>query len=413
MKKVLALIFACFLVLILIGCNPEESTNNGLNVNNDGKITNQDSDDVGEEKLDDNETNVSNENNDFNENNTEDPIEVVQEDKFVMVDDDTIFSFLESDGMRSVGNHNPFTITYDDDDVLFYCKIDNGFLTEGIATPKEVSDTKELVVKNGDKFLWSFTLNKHPEQNNFLEAIFKKDDNIVGCAVVWCEIFLGTVGYVTLVDYKCLKSVVFPKVDGEYQNITEEDVNELILEAKNSINKEFKFNYDNCVEIDYELKFREPAKQIDVDYTNNYWGHCIVGNVLSCTKVFNNFDDLFNSFDYLWLRKGEYIDFLDRFEGIDNLEEHKDLFELDFDKRSVIVISQTKVDEIDDIKVYVDNNKNLCVRIEGKDTNYGGWLNDRFNDKYYHIREWYFIEVDKIDGLDYTDVYADIIVTNE
>ena len=41
-----------------------------------------------------------------------------------------------------------------------------------------------------------------------------------------------------------------------------------------------------------------------------------------------------------------------------------------------------------------------------------GWLNDRFNDKYYHIREWYFIEVDKIDGLDYTDVYADIIVTN-
>ena len=409
MKKIFSFVFACLLAFILIGCNPEGNNNNGLNVNNDGEITNQDSDDVGEEKLDDNETNVSNENNVSNETNTEDPIEVVKEDKFVMVEDDTIFSFLESDGMRSVGNHNPFTVTYDDDDVLFYCKIDNGFLTEGIATPKEVSDTKELVVKNGDKFLWSFTLNKHPEQNNFLEAVFKKDDNIVGYAVVWCEIFIGTVGYVTLVNYKCLESVVFPKVDDKYQNVTEEDVNELINEAKNSINKEFKFNYDNCVEINYDLKACGLSDMVD---SSQYWSHCIIGNVLSCSKVLNNFDDLFNSFDYLKLRAGEYTSAYGRFAGIDNLEEHKDLFELDFDKRSVIVISETKVDEIDDIKVYVDNNRNLCVKIEGKDTNYGGKLNDANGDNYWHIREWLFIEVDKIDGLDYTDVYSDIIVTN-
>lgn len=407
MKKMFSFVFACLLAFILIGCNADEKDNK-LDDNNDNVI-NQGSDNSGEEKLGNNENNGSNETN--NENNeNQDPIEVVKEDKFVMVEDDTIFTFLESDGSRSVGNQNRFNVTYDDDDVLFYCKIDNGFLCDGLYLPRDCVPKNELIAKNGDAFLWCFSIDKHPEQNNFFEAVFKKDDNIVGYAVVWCEIFFGTVDYATLVDYKCLKSVVFPKVDGEYQNVTEEDVNELINQAKNSINKEFKFNYDNCVEIDYELKDSGISKMVD---SSQYWSHCIIGNVLSCTKVFNNFDDLFNSFDYLWLRKGEYIDFLDRFAGIDNLEEHKDLFELDFDKRSVIVISETKVDEIDDIKVYVDNNKNLCVRIEGKDTNYGGKLNDTFGDDYCHIREWLFIEVDKIDGLDYTDVYADIIVTNE
>ena len=399
MKKMFSFVFACLLAFILIGCNADEKDNK-LDVNDDNVI-NQGSDNSGEEKLGSNENNGSNETN--NENNeNQDPIEAVKEDKFVMVEDDTIFTFEEQVGGGSgVLQRNSFSVIYDDDDVLFYCKIDNGSLSY-------TEQIKELVAKNGDQFEWCFPASSLPERNNFLEIVFKKDDNIVGYAVMWGEISYGKVITGVYVDYKCLKSVVFPKVEGEYQNVTEEDVNELINQAKNSINKEFKFNYDNCVEIDYELK----DSSYNISEPNVYWSRCIVGYVFSCSKVLNNFNDLFNSFDCYNLRAGKYTSYLDRFAGIDNLEEHKDLFELDFDKRSVIVISETKVDEIDDIKVYVDNNRNLCVRIEGKDTNYGGKLNDTFGDKYYHIREWLFIEVDKIDGLDYTDVYADIIVTN-
>ena len=397
MKKIIVFIFACFLIFILIGCNSKEN-NKDLNVNNDGEIINQGSDDLGEEKL------GSNENNE--ENPTEDPIEVTQEDKFVMVEDDTIFTFPESDGGKSYAGGVLFTVAYDDDDVLFYCKIDNGSLNNRFGLGERVY-LKELVVKNGDRFEWLLAM---ADNDNFFEAVFKKDNNIVGYAVVLGEISRGLVeGGQPYSNYKYLKSVVFPKVDGEYQNITEEDVKELINQAKNSINKEFKFNYDNCVEIDYELK---ACSYAPIDETHMYWSSCILNDVLSCEKVLNNFDDLFNSFEYFRLKASKYTHALDRFNGIDNLEEHKDLFELDFDNRSVIVISETKVDEINDIKVYVDNNRNLCVRIEGKDTNYGGRLNDNYGDKYYYIREWLFIEVVKIDGLDYTDAYADIIVTN-
>lgn len=388
MKKVIVYFFMFLLAFVLTGCNSIVD-----DIENEEVII-KDNEDITEEKLDNNEVDSVEEKQD------EDPIVITQEEKFVMIEDKTIFSFWNSLGNTSAFYGNPFSVTYDDDDVLFYCKVDNGYFNN-------TAELKEIVVKNGDEFEW-YPYNI--EQNNFFEAVFVKDDNIVGYAVVLCEIFSGLAENTIPVCYfKCLNSTVFPKVNDGYQDVTDEDVKKLISETKNSINKEFKFNYDNCAEISYDFK----DSSYNISKPSVYWSRCIVGSVLSCTKVLNNFEELFNSFDYYNLRSGKYTTYLDRFAGIENLEEHKDLFELDFDKRSIIVISETKVDEIDDIKVYVDNNRNLCVRIEGKDTNYDGRLNDMFGEKYYHIREWLFIEVDKIDGLDYTDVYVDIIVKNE
>ena len=115
-KKIFSFVFACLLAFILIVCNADEKDNK-LDDNNDNEVINQGSDNLGEEKLGNNENNVSNETN--NENNeNQDPIEVVKEDKFVMVEDDTIFSFEEQVGGGScVLQRNSFSVIYDDDDV--------------------------------------------------------------------------------------------------------------------------------------------------------------------------------------------------------------------------------------------------------------------------------------------------------
>ena len=172
MKKMFSFVFACLLAFILIGCNADEKDNK-LDDNNDNVI-NQGSDNSGEKKLGNNENNGSNETN--NENNeNQDPIEVVKEDKFVMVEDDTIFKFPESDGGKSYAGGVLFTVTYDDDDVLFYCKIDNGSLNNRFGLGERVY-LKELVVKDGDRFEWLLAM---ADNDNFFEAVFKKDNNIV------------------------------------------------------------------------------------------------------------------------------------------------------------------------------------------------------------------------------------------
>ena len=138
-----------------------------------------------------------------------------------MIELDTWFF---TSGLRN----NAIKVKHSNEDAVFECTVDNGELW--------VYDLQQYVkkatVKAGDTFHWSFEIDENGIriENAYIQIIVKIDEQIVGYAVIGINMVSETnyIGY----DANVLKSSLFPKVNGQYQDITEEYVKSLIEKIK-------------------------------------------------------------------------------------------------------------------------------------------------------------------------------------
>ena len=121
---------------------------------------------------------------------------------------------------------------YSDENVIFNCSTDNGLLSVNTNIVKDAE--KKVSVLSGDYVWWhDFERGEDgyfihiDDDTAFIEIVLKLEENIIGYAVVqpyWTEPFYYFANL--------LKSVFFPQVDGEYQNVSEEYVTAAIEKIK-------------------------------------------------------------------------------------------------------------------------------------------------------------------------------------
>ena len=122
--------------------------------------------------------------------------------------------------------NNAIKVKHSDNDVDFICAVDKGRLWS--------YDThefrKNVAVKTSSTIYWDyFDMDEESEVSEaYLEIVLKKDDTIIGYAVIKIERIEKSFDY----SAKVLKSVLFPKVSGQYQEVSEEYVKATIEKIK-------------------------------------------------------------------------------------------------------------------------------------------------------------------------------------
>ena len=137
--------------------------------------------------------------------------------------------------MSSSSTQNRIIMKYPDENAVFYCRVDNGLLNEfpyAINDPRDILELKNINVAAGSTISWNpLEIDAKGQllyyvDHAFIEIIVKLEENIIGYVVI--EAFRNTIS--NLPDIK--KSVLFPKTDGVYQNISEEYVKDDIEKSK-------------------------------------------------------------------------------------------------------------------------------------------------------------------------------------
>ena len=127
--------------------------------------------------------------------------------------------------------NNAIKLSYSDENAVFECIVDEGNFRTGFQYSKNKS------AKHGDTIYWvpwETDLDGEPTsaitqaERTFVEIILKVDDNIIGYAVIKIERKGDSRSY----NAKILKSALIPKVDGEYQNVTKEQIKNAIEKIK-------------------------------------------------------------------------------------------------------------------------------------------------------------------------------------
>lgn len=127
--------------------------------------------------------------------------------------------------------NNAIKVQNPNEDAVFECTVDNGELWQDDLQQY----VKKLTVKSGDTIYWSpFDGTGIRIESAHIQIIVRVDEQIVGYAVIG----INAVSADTL-DYSAnvLKSSLFPKVNGQYQNITEVYVKSIIEKIINDEGK--------------------------------------------------------------------------------------------------------------------------------------------------------------------------------
>jgi len=122
--------------------------------------------------------------------------------------------------------NNAIVVKHDDENVTFECIVDQGQFW--VYDLQQYS--KHVKLKPNNTIYWHGWENGSDEiiQHAFVDIILKVEDNIIGYAVI--EIIPTTpLAYMASV----LKSAFFPKVQGEYQTITGEQIANIVEQIKN------------------------------------------------------------------------------------------------------------------------------------------------------------------------------------
>lgn len=128
----------------------------------------------------------------------------------------------------------PVVLKYTDENAVFDCTVNKGTFVLLGNSPQYIN---KLTIEPGGEFFWQpydrdtdgNIISENSIKQTFVEIILRIDENIVGYAVV--EIYqVGEPG----VFYKArnLKSVLFPKIEGECQNISESQIKSIIEQIK-------------------------------------------------------------------------------------------------------------------------------------------------------------------------------------
>ena len=119
--------------------------------------------------------------------------------------------------------NNAIELHYQDKNAVFFCTTKEGYF------PVNFKANKNVTAKSGETIYWVGFVgaNNKEIKHDFVDIILKIDDNIIGYAVIEIHLASGATHNAEL-----LKSVVFPKIDGEYQNVTEKYVKNEIKKVK-------------------------------------------------------------------------------------------------------------------------------------------------------------------------------------
>lgn len=115
----------------------------------------------------------------------------------------------------------PIVLFYEEESAVFECSVDNG----EFGLQSGTNDIGQKVYE-----LYWFPTNDAPIfEQAFADIILKVGDKIIGYAVI--EIYATAP---TNMGFKArnIKSAIFPKIEGEYQNITENQVKSIIEKIK-------------------------------------------------------------------------------------------------------------------------------------------------------------------------------------
>ena len=127
---------------------------------------------------------------------------------------------------------------YSDENVVFHCTVDNGFFSRITSSLPNERFSKNVRVLSGENIYWEdHEVGEDGKYMNveivdaFIEIVLKLEETIIGYVVIKTY-----EGYPYYFDYffhaNVLKSVLFPQVDGEYQNVSEEYVKTAIQKIK-------------------------------------------------------------------------------------------------------------------------------------------------------------------------------------
>ena len=131
---------------------------------------------------------------------------------------------------------NWIEMKHPDENVVFNCSVDNGyfqlyFYNGNIVSYGEAVSTKNINLHSGDIIHWyGYEIGGgNPTENAIIEIVLNLDENIMGYVVI--EAYRN---YDSIPHYSAniLKSVLFPKIDGEYQKISEKYVKAAIEKIK-------------------------------------------------------------------------------------------------------------------------------------------------------------------------------------
>ena len=150
------------------------------------------------------------------------PDKIIEEEAMDMVD---CSLFRYSDSMDWTGE--PITLYYDDDSATIECSVEVGCL---LLTGPVYS--KKATLKPGHGFYWQKNVSDEIEQA-YIDLVWKMGEHIVGYAVV--EIYHDTAVTAYVYRARRIKCVSYPKIDGEYQSITQEQIDIAIEQAKQKI----------------------------------------------------------------------------------------------------------------------------------------------------------------------------------
>lgn len=123
--------------------------------------------------------------------------------------------------MSSLGY--PIELQNSDENAVFECIVNKGSFIYS-------DEVKTITVKSGESFYWRNTDDTNKDERIFVEVFLRSDNNIIGYALVEIYQYSEPHAY----KAKLLKSAFLPQIDGEYQQITHEQVKAVIEQAKSA-----------------------------------------------------------------------------------------------------------------------------------------------------------------------------------
>ena len=154
-------------------------------------------------------------------NPAENVITTMQANEPIIIEENVELVELQ-EGVFSVMEAVYLTMKQFDKNIIFNCAVDSG----GFFDPVERIFIKNISAYSGDIILWSNLEVSTWVNHAYIEIILELDKNLIGYVVIAINIESDNKSPVFL------KSVLFPEIDGEYQNVSEEYVKAAIEKVK-------------------------------------------------------------------------------------------------------------------------------------------------------------------------------------
>lgn len=132
-------------------------------------------------------------------------------------------------------------VQHTEENTVFYCIIDKGnlfpegppFDTTGweyYYGVKPPYDVKDAIIKSGDTLYCRVEQTANSAEQSFVEILLKVEDNIIGYAVIK----ISRRDDPAVNSATVLRSALIPKLRGEYQSVTEDEIKATIEKIKNN-----------------------------------------------------------------------------------------------------------------------------------------------------------------------------------